>query len=641
MGRSMQNNEIGKYYIRLKSTHIEWKRKTGPRGNHGEAYLAIPAKYAYLYGIKNGHVFQCNDEENGFKFELKAEGTQRRREYAKQFAGNGDLSTLYNWYKNKGAIEGDFVIVTIYKNNIMSIRYIGQNQLELTSKYGLEGSSGRPLFYEYISIGDHGIKLISLLVKNSENVICDISFLREDIGLSSECPMTSLIIGSNGSGKSSVLKYITEIINACLGSGPKKTMQFSYYYLKYYLGNQTIEIIVSNNTVLLTCDGKVIENQINLYLPQKVLAIAFMLNDKYVYKSQGSSGVYEYLGIKATSNAAWTNVLSNRISENIIDITINDRLITLIDVLSEYLQLERKFAITFDFGDEKIDYANEDINDIRVIIEGTVAKVKEGKDFRGDVARKITDENMDLYARFVQQKAQQPITTSLKDKKTGLWIKNKGIDNIQTLKKDYQIIRTLSSIGIIKNVTLWLYKNGKVYSFEEASSGEKHILYMATSIARYICDNSIILIDEPEISLHPNWQMKYINFLKKAFAKYSSCHFLIASHSPYLVSDLASDSSSLISLKYENDKRVAETIDYDTYAWSAENVLYNIFGVRTTRNYYFEADMQELLTNMSQSKNYERVKELYMKLSRYYLSDEDPLHLVLNEVKEYIDNAES
>ena len=521
----------------------------------------------------------------------------------------------------------------------MSIRYIGQIQSELTSKYGLDGASGRPLFYDYITIGDHGIKLISLCVKNDENVICDISFLREDIVLSNVCPMTSLIIGANGCGKSSVLKYITEIINACIRGSLKRTMQFSYYYLKYYLGNQTIEITVSNNTVLLTCDGKVIESQVNLFLPQKVLAIAFMLNDKYVYKSQGSDVVYEYLGIKAASNAAWTNVLSNRVSENIIDITINDRLIILIDALSEYLRLDRKFAITFDFENEKYDYAYEEINEIRAIIKDEVEKVKDGKDFRGDVAKKITDEDIDLYAKFVQQKARQPINTLLRNKKTGLWIENKEIDNVQTLKGDYRIIRTLSSIGIIKNVTLWLYKNGEVYSFEEASSGEKHILYMTTSIARYICDNSIILIDEPEISLHPNWQMKYINFLKKSFAKYSSCHFLIASHSPYLVSDLAPDSSSLISLKYENDNRVAETIDYDTYAWSAENVLYNIFGVRTTRNYYFEADLQELLTNMRMDENISRVIELYNKLSRYYLSDEDPLHLILDEAKEYIKNA--
>ena len=52
-------------------------------------------------------------------------------------------------------------------------------------------------------------------------------------------------------------------------------------------------------------------------------------------------------------------------------------------------------------------------------------------------------------------------------------------------------------------------------------------------------------------------------------------------------------------------------------------------------------DLQELLTNMNHEKNIERVKELYEKLSGYYLDSKDPLHIVLQEVKEYIDHAKS
>ena len=94
-------------------------------------------------------------------------------------------------------------------------------------------------------------------------------------------------------------------------------------------------------------------------------------------------------------------------------------------------------------------------------------------------------------------------------------------------------------------------------------------------------------------------------------------------------------------MNIEEGKKIAKTIEYDTYAWSAENVLYNVFGVRTTRNYYFNADLQELLTLINQKEKLNRVKELYTKLSGYYFNEEAPLHLILNNVKEYIDNAES
>ena len=74
-----------------------------------------------------------------------------------------------------------------------------------------------------------------------------------------------------------------------------------------------------------------------------------------------------------------------------------------------------------------------------------------------------------------------------------------------------------------------------------------------TNIFNNISRNSIVLIDEPEISLHPNWQIKYISFLKKVFAEYNSCHFIIASHSHYMVSDLNPENSSLITVNVDEE----------------------------------------------------------------------------------------
>ena len=192
-------------------------------------------------------------------------------------------------------------------------------------------------------------------------------------------------------------------------------------------------------------------------------------------------------------------------------------------------------------------------------------------------------------------------------------------------------------------MTLNLYKKGKRYSFDESSSGEKHILYSFANIFNSINQNSIILIDEPEISLHPNWQIKYISFLKKVFSEYSSCHFIIASHSHYMVSDLNPDSSSLITVNVDEEGKHFLTLDYSTYAWSAENILYNIFGVRTFRNYYFDMDVRELLYTISnnEKEKLDRIRFLYDKLSKYILDEKDPLNQIIDEAKEYIRNAES
>lgn len=131
--------------------------------------------------------------------------------------------------------------------------------------------------------------------------------------------------------------------------------------------------------------------------------------------------------------------------------------------------------------------------------------------------------------------------------------------------------------------------------------------------------------------------------MKDVFKHYNSCHFVIATHSHYLVSDLDPESSSLITMENgQNNEKIVNTINYSTYAWSAENILYNVFGVRMTRNYYFDFDVRQLLYLISHQKKEEllNIKKLYCKLNKYVLDENDPLKCVLDEAKEYINNVE-
>lgn len=166
-----------------------------------------------------------------------------------------------------------------------------------------------------------------------------------------------------------------------------------------------------------------------------------------------------------------------------------------------------------------------------------------------------------------------------------------------------------------------------------------------TGVLSSIEPKSVILIDEPEISLHPEWQIQYVSLLKKIFKKYDGCHFILASHSHYLVSDLESSTSSIISFrKSEMDENpIVEVLPYETYAWSAENIIYNVFGLRTARNYYFESDLRELLTIVQDieenTDKIEDAKKLVEKLRKFVYNTEDPLHVVIEQSAEILEKC--
>lgn len=63
------------------------------------------------------------------------------------------------------------------------------------------------------------------------------------------------------------------------------------------------------------------------------------------------------------------------------------------------------------------------------------------------------------------------------------------------------------------------------------SNGESAFHYFTEKI----CDNNLYLLDEPENSLSPERQIELVTFIENA-ARYFECQFVIATHSPFLMS---------------------------------------------------------------------------------------------------------
>lgn len=76
--------------------------------------------------------------------------------------------------------------------------------------------------------------------------------------------------------------------------------------------------------------------------------------------------------------------------------------------------------------------------------------------------------------------------------------------------------------------------NGLKLSPEVLSSGEQHELILLYLLLFKVPENSLILIDEPEISLHVVWQKEFIKDMKDII-KLRKLDILVATHSPAII----------------------------------------------------------------------------------------------------------
>ena len=139
--------------------------------------------------------------------------------------------------------------------------------------------------------------------------------------------------------------------------------------------------------------------------------------------------------------------------------------------------------------------------------------------------------------------------------------------------------------GISKNaksIPIFTNSAGDKFDINELSSGEKQLFLRTLAIKMLNPENSIILIDEPELSLHPKWQQRIVDVYRKIG---KNNQIIIATHSPHILGSVKKENIMLLDKDGEG-KIVVRTGDelYDSYGQPTDRVLKDIMGLETTRN---------------------------------------------------------
>lgn len=109
--------------------------------------------------------------------------------------------------------------------------------------------------------------------------------------------------------------------------------------------------------------------------------------------------------------------------------------------------------------------------------------------------------------------------------------------------------------------------------------GEIHYVHERRIVNSHYFDGKtiILLLDEPDLQLHPEWQQKFLNILLSSFAKFFPkvmFQIIITSHSPILISDIPR-SNILFIEKRDGYSRVCTSIRHkETFAANI-HTLYN------------------------------------------------------------------
>ena len=129
-------------------------------------------------------------------------------------------------------------------------------------------------------------------------------------------------------------------------------------------------------------------------------------------------------------------------------------------------------------------------------------------------------------------------------------------------------------------------KNGIDVPIDSLSSGEKQIVYRGCFLLKDVnaINGAFVFIDEPEISLHPKWQTKIMDFYKRIFTDESgvqTSQIFAVTHSPFIIHNdnrkndkvivLARDENGNIIVKDKPEYYMCNSIEAVQDAFSVSN----------------------------------------------------------------------
>jgi len=214
--------------------------------------------------------------------------------------------------------------------------------------------------------------------------------------------------------------------------------------------------------------------------------------------------------------------------------------------------------------------------------------------------------------------------------------------NLETAKEIFGVLDDQIRFSRVKIETFdILVKNnsGAELYFEYLSSGYKSVIYILLGLMKEVEFrfkdekqiqfqeySGIIIIDELDLHLHPQWQSKLIQVLKTVFP---NAQFIVSTHSPHMLQVAQSD--EIIPLGYHEDgsvtvRKIASS-KYGFQGWTVEEILTDVMGLKSVVSDVFTNSVSKFEEALN-TDNIQQAQEAYSTLNNM-LHPENQLRKIL------------
>jgi ABC-type cobalamin/Fe3+-siderophores transport system ATPase subunit len=168
--------------------------------------------------------------------------------------------------------------------------------------------------------------------------------------------------------------------------------------------------------------------------------------------------------------------------------------------------------------------------------------------------------------------------------------------NEHSMSSDYPVLQafsTLRQLGLMRIERCLVKPAGSpTIDVTQTSSGQQQFLCTFLGLASALVDNAVVLIDEPELSLHPRWQLEFIAQLESVLDVFTDCHVILATHSPLITQAAIAHGAEIKELK----PLVSFDRATNPRTLSVDEALVTIFDTPVPNSLHVANEILELIT---------------------------------------------